>query len=112
MNSYGKTWHTWHTGRHDGADAGTSLPVGEARLMWSFNREGEADERLKENRSEVMGIDAEAKRDGRRGLTEVAHPQRGVDAMRDEFTGTVPVEGVVDVDALQSAGGTRPPDPL
>jgi Protein of unknown function (DUF1264) len=99
MNSYGKTWHTWHTGRHDGKDAGMSMPLGEAKLMWSFNREGEADERLKENRSAVMGIDVEAKRARRQNLVELAHPQHGVDAMRDEFSGTEPVPGVVDVAA-------------
>ena len=43
MNSYGKTWHTWHTGRHDGEPA-DRLPMGDATLMWSFNRDGEADE--------------------------------------------------------------------
>src|SRR5690349_7828538 len=36
MNSYGKTWHT---GRHDG-EPGDRLPLGEAQLMWSFNRDG------------------------------------------------------------------------
>jgi hypothetical protein len=43
MNSYGKTWHTWHTGRHDG-EPGDALPLGDPKLMWSFNRDGEADE--------------------------------------------------------------------
>jgi hypothetical protein len=67
--------------------------------MWSVNREGEADERLKENRGAVMGIDVEAKRAGRQDLVALAHPQHGVDTMRDEFTGTEPVPGVVDVTA-------------
>jgi hypothetical protein len=95
INSYGKTWHTWHTGRHDG-EPGTTLPVGDAQLMWSFNREGECDEALKENRREAMGLDDEERRERRRDLVALAHPQRGVDTMRDDFTGTTPVPGVVD----------------
>jgi Protein of unknown function (DUF1264) len=96
VNSYGKTWHTWHTGRHDGPP-GDALPLGEPVLMWSFNREGECDEALKEDRNRVMGLDVERKREQRRSLVERAHPQEGVDAMADQFTGTVPVPGVVDV---------------
>ena len=42
MNSYGKTWHTWHTGRHDGHPDDT-VPMGDPMLMWSFNRDGECD---------------------------------------------------------------------
>jgi hypothetical protein len=40
MNSYGKTWHTWHT--RDGLRPGDALPRGPAMLAWSFNRAGEA----------------------------------------------------------------------
>ena len=96
MNSYGKTWHTWHTGRHDG-QPGTDLPLGEPMLMWSFSRDGECDEALKSDRNEVMGIDTDRKREQRQSLRGHAHPQVGVDDMRDQFTGTVPVPGVVDV---------------
>lgn len=94
VNSYGKTWHTWHTGRHDNRP-GDALPMGEAMLMWSFNRDGEADEALHLNRDEAMRLDTMAKRDHRHDLVELAHPQHGVDDMRDQFTGTTPVEGVV-----------------
>jgi hypothetical protein len=96
MNSYGKTWHTWHTGRHDGPP-GHDLPLGDPKLMWSFNRDGECDEALKRDRNETMGIDADEKRAGRQDLVELAHPQCGVDAMKDQFTGTTPIPGVVDV---------------
>jgi hypothetical protein len=103
MNSYGKTWHTWHTGRHDG-EPGTTLPVGEPKLMWSFNREGEAEESLKRDRDEHMGIDVAAKRARRqRALLRFAHPQRGVDEMKDSFSGTTPVPGVVDVRAADES---------
>jgi hypothetical protein len=98
MNSYGKTWHTWHTGRRDRED-GDPLPFGEAKLMWSFNRDGEADERLKSDLERHMGIDEAAKREQRAGFVSLARPQHGVDAMAAEFPGAAPLPGVVDVDA-------------
>lgn len=98
MNSYGKTWHTWHTGRHDG-QPGMNLPLGDPKLMWSFNRDGECDEGLARSRNEAMGLDTEAKRRKRASLASEAHPQGGVDAMADQFTGTTPVRGVVDIHA-------------
>ena len=98
MNSYGKTWHTWHTGRHDG-EPGNRLPMGDAKLMWSFNRDGEADERLKQDFQQSMGIDEAAKREQRRSFTERAHPQHGVDLLAGEFPHSTPVPGVVDADA-------------
>ncbi|HXV94186.1 MAG TPA: OBAP family protein [Pseudonocardia sp.] len=96
MNSYGKTWHTWHTGRHD-RGPGHDLPLGEPKLMWSFNRELECDKALERDRDEAMGLDTAATREKRQDLRELAHPQHGVDAMKDQFTGTIPVPGVVDV---------------
>jgi hypothetical protein len=95
MNSYGKTWHTWHTGRHDG-EPGDALPLGDPKLMWSFNRDGEADERLKADFQSALGIDEASKRAQRSGFTSLAHPQHGVDTMADEFTSTTPLPGVVD----------------
>jgi Protein of unknown function (DUF1264) len=101
MNSYGKTWHTWHTGRHDG-EPGDPLPLGDAKLMWSFNRDGEADERLKRDFERGMGIDEADKRAQRRRFVERAHPQHGVDTMAGDFEGTTPVDGVVDASAAGS----------
>ena len=95
MNSYGKTWHTWHTGRHDG-EPGDALPLGNPKLMWSFNRDGEADERLKADLQSHMGIDEADKSSQRQRFVELAHPQSGVDAMAAEFTGTTPIAGVTD----------------
>jgi hypothetical protein len=95
MNSYGKTWHTWHTGRHDG-EPGDPLPFGDAMLMWSFNRDGEADEALKEDFSAALGVDEAAKREQRAGLVERARPQRGVDAMKGAFGASTPIPGVVE----------------
>ncbi|NLP84309.1 OBAP family protein [Microbacterium sp. CFH 90308] len=95
MNSYGKTWHTWHTGRHD-TGGGHELPVGDAMLMWSFNREGECDPALAADREVAMDLDTAKTREQRQDLVELAHPQRGVDTLKDRFTGTTSVPGVVD----------------
>jgi hypothetical protein len=101
LNSYGKTWHTWHTGRHDDRP-GHDLPLGDPKLMWSFNRDGESDEALLRNRNDALGIDVGAKRAQRQQFVELAHPQCGVDAMKDRFSGTTPIPGVVDVEATGS----------
>lgn len=95
MNSYGKTWHVWNTG-HAGAP-GDSLPLGEPRLAWSFNREGEALPGLVEDRDRRLGIDAAALRQARAPLVELARPQDGVDALQGRFgRPTQPIPGVVD----------------
>ncbi|MGY1712346.1 OBAP family protein [Geodermatophilus sp. SYSU D00758] len=96
VNSYGKTWHTWHTGRHDGRP-GHDLPLGDPALMWSFNRDGECDPALERDRDEAMGLDTADERRRRQDLTSRAHPQHGVDALRAAFPGSTPVPGVVDV---------------
>lgn len=97
MNSYGKTWHTWHTGRHD-AEPGDTLPLGEAMLMWSFNRDGEMDPALERSRDVAFGISTEEKRQNRRDLARNANPQHGVNAMRDAFpdASPTPPPGVID----------------
>lgn len=97
LNSYGKTWHTWHTGRHDG-DPGHPLPMGDPMLMWSFNRDGECDPSLEQNREEAMGLDTVKTRGERQSFVSEAHPQESVNRMRDQFTGTSPIPGVVDVE--------------
>lgn len=104
INSYGKTWHTWHTGRHDG-EPGHRLPVGDPELMWSFNREGECDETLKADRNRAMDIDTDAKSRDRQSFLPLTHPQYGVDAMKDQFSGTTPISGVVDVHAPDGDDG-------
>lgn len=100
VNSYGKTWHTWMTSNHNRVEDGHALPLGEPSLMWSFNRFGELDEAMKTDRNRAFGIDEEKKRREREDLAPAAHPQRGVDALKDAFPaadGRPP--GVTDVDA-------------
>lgn len=96
LNGYGKTWHVWHTGRHDG-EPGHDLPLGEPMLMWSFNRERECDESLKRHRNQAMGIDVDKKYRDRQDLVALAHPQWGVDDLKDRFIDTERIPGVVDV---------------
>ena len=86
VNSSGKTWHTWHTGRRDaGGRPGDPLPLGPAELMWSFNRDGEVDPRLRDDLNAAMGIDEAAQRARRRDLASLARPQRGVNDLKDAF---------------------------
>jgi hypothetical protein len=78
LNSYGKTWHTWHSTHHD-------LPLGEPRLMWSFNRDGQVDSGLKRDRDQSMQLDPDHKRRSREDLLPLAHPQAGVDLLDGDF---------------------------
>lgn len=96
VNSYGKTWHTWHTSGRGGGP-GMNLPYGDPKLMWSFNRDGECDETLRHDRDRAMGLDSDARRADRRSLWDLARPQWGVDAMKDDFPHATPVPGVVDI---------------
>jgi hypothetical protein len=98
VNSYGKTWHTWHT-HGGGGRPGMDLPYGDPKLMWSFNRDGECDEALRRDRDQAMGLDTAAKRADRQSFLELARPQWGVDAMKDDFPDTMPIPGVTDVHA-------------
>jgi hypothetical protein len=101
MNSYGKTWHVWHTGAL--GEAGDRLPLGPAMLAWSFNRDGEARPGLVEGRDKRMSIDTAEKRRQRTELRALARPQEGVDALKAAFPGAVPLPGVVDRAAAASA---------
>lgn len=93
INSYGKTWHTWHTGVFGGQS--DALPLGEPALMWSFNRDGEAKPDMVAARDKRLGVDTAERRRNRKELTTLAKPQHGVDAMREAFKRpTQPLEGV------------------
>lgn len=83
MNSYGKTWHLWDTGNRE--QPGDALPLGEARLMWSFSRLGEAREWLIRQRDQRMGTDTQALRRARADLVPLARPQEGVNALKGRF---------------------------
>uniref|UniRef100_A0A942Y8Z9 OBAP family protein n=1 Tax=Neobacillus citreus TaxID=2833578 RepID=A0A942Y8Z9_9BACI len=97
VNSYGKTWHTWHS-TPMGDQPADALPLGEPMLMWSFNREGEVDSALQQDRNRVMGTDPEPRKASRARYLDQAHPQHGVGTMRDAFPGATPTPGVIDAD--------------
>lgn len=99
MNSYGKTWHTWSTGKRG---ENQTLPLGKPELAWSFNRFGEDEPGLVERRDKRMNIDTEARRRAREDLSPLAHPQHGVNALKGQFgRPTTPIPGVVDKDATE-----------
>jgi len=83
MNSYGKTWHMWHTGAQ--GQPGDSLPLGAPMLAWSFNRDGEAMPGLVEQRDATMNLDTAKARKSRTDLQPLAKPQQGVDALNGKF---------------------------
>ncbi|HHX7105968.1 TPA: DUF1264 domain-containing protein, partial [Pseudomonas aeruginosa] len=94
MNSYGKTWHTWDATH---GKPGESLPFGEPKLAWSFNRIGEAKKGLVESRDKLMDINTEERRNARQDLLPLAKPQSGVDALKGQFERpTRSIPGVVD----------------
>lgn len=113
INSYGKTWHTWSTGRP--GTSGDRLPLGPAHLAWSFNRDGEVDPSLVAARDRRMGIATAERREARQDLLELARPQSGVDALKGRFPRpTHSVPGVVGTQAASAAAASaadqRPPD--
>ena len=72
--TYGKTWHTWHTG--DGA----ALPVGIPRLMMGFTADGQVNEGMVADRDRRFEISTADKRGQRQ---DIAYPP--VDAQADAW---------------------------
>jgi len=105
MNSYGKTWHAWNTGML--GQGGDGLPLGPAMLAWSFNRDGEAQPGLVEQRDKKMGLDSADKRRQRADLRSLSKPQSGVDDLRSAFPHAKPIPGVVDKKAAVAPAATQ-----
>lgn len=103
LNSYGKAWQLWDSWHVD--DGTNAVPMGPARLMWSFNRDGQLRADLEGNRNWRYAIDVIEKRRQRADLAEGAHAQDGVDVLAGAFPkrDTRELPGVVDTSAL--AGG-------
>lgn len=51
-NTYGKTWHTWHT------DRDKTLPLGIPALMMGFTADGQLDARLLHDRDQRFDVDS------------------------------------------------------
>lgn len=66
VNTYGKTWHTWHT------DRDKTLPLGIPALMMGFTADGQLDPKLLAERDRELGIDTKAIRASRSDI--VARP--------------------------------------
>jgi hypothetical protein len=102
MNSYGKTWHVWNTGRP--GQPGDKLPLGDAALAWSFSRDGELMPGMLEQRDSQLGVSTADKRRNRQDLRALARPQSGVDALKGKFgRPSQDIPGVVE----QKAGAAR-----
>lgn len=73
VNTYGKTWHTWHTERDQ------TLPLGGPALMMGFTQDGQLDPALLADRDRRFGVNTSAIRQERKDLP--AHPvAQGTDA--------------------------------
>lgn len=110
MNSYGKTWHTWHS--QEGTKPGDEFPMGPAMLAWSFNRDGEAQPGLIEQRDRRMGISSTERRNHRKDLVPLAKPQEGVDALRAHFPAATPIPGVVAKPGSPAPSGSGAAQPV
>ncbi|URN97662.1 OBAP family protein [Leclercia adecarboxylata] len=66
VNTYGKTWHTWHT------DRDKTLPLGIPALMMGFTGEGQLDPALLADRDSRLRIDTQKIKAQRADI--VAHP--------------------------------------
>lgn len=87
MNSYGKTWHVWNTG-HFGENDADKMPLGEPKLAWSFNYDGEALPGLVEATEKKFDYKASDKRKKRADLAPLGRPQAGVDALKGRLPRT------------------------
>ncbi|WP_318375731.1 OBAP family protein [Enterobacter sp.] len=66
VNTYGKTWHTWHT------DRDKTLPLGIPALMMGFTGDGQLDPALLAERDRLFDVNTKEIRESRRDLD--AHP--------------------------------------
>ncbi|WP_128548395.1 OBAP family protein [Larkinella soli] len=66
VNTYGKTWHTWHT------DQNLTLPYGSPALMMGFTRDGLIDPRIVKERDQRFKVSSEENRRKRSDI--LAHP--------------------------------------
>lgn len=62
VGTYGKTWHTWHTDRHD------ALPLGMPQSMMGFTADGQVRPDMVASRDERLGVDSAAKRNRRQDI--------------------------------------------
>lgn len=73
VDTYGKTWHTWHT------DQALALPMGVPQLMMGFTRDGQADPAMVADRDRRFGVDSRQRREARSSIRRPVVAQ-GADA--------------------------------
>ena len=71
VNTYGKTWHTWHTDQHH------DLPIGTPQLMMGFTADGQIHEQLVAERDQRFDVSSVEKRGNR---ADIPAPQIDPDA--------------------------------
>ncbi|MCQ4095913.1 OBAP family protein (plasmid) [Erwinia persicina] len=70
VNTYGKTWHTWHT------DRDKTLPLGIPALMMGFTADGQLDPRLLADRDRRFGTNTQSIKQSRQDLrSDAVDPQ-------------------------------------
>jgi hypothetical protein len=62
IDTYGKTWHTWHTDRK------LALPLGHPMLMMGFTADGQADPAMVAGRDERFRVSSDSKRKDRASI--------------------------------------------
>ncbi|MHC8407036.1 OBAP family protein [Pseudomonas sp. TMB3-21] len=75
VNTYGKTWHTWHT------DLNKELPLGVPQLMMGFTADGQADPKMVRERDNRFGINSSEKKKARADI-----PAPDIDAGADAWS--------------------------
>ncbi|MBA1188042.1 OBAP family protein [Pseudomonas entomophila] len=75
-DTYGKTWHTWHT------DQDKALPLGVPQLMMGFTADGQADAEMVRQRDLRMQVDTQEHRQARAKIRP-APVERGADAWQN-----------------------------
>lgn len=74
-DTYGKTWHTWHT------DRGHALPSGHPLLMMGFTADGQIDEAMLADRDRRFGTSTSEKRRNRANIA-AAPPDLAADSWK------------------------------
>lgn len=62
-NTYGKTWHTWHT------EEKQALPLGVPMLMMGFTQDGQLDDARLKDRNQRLKVSSDEKRQNRADIT-------------------------------------------
>lgn len=81
VNTYGKTWHTWHT------DLQKELPLGIPQLMMAFTADGQADPGMIAARDKNLGVSSADKRADRADI-----PEPAIDPAADAWQKGAPIQ--------------------